>query len=75
VGLQPVGPGVSLTLFPVPVTLFLVLGCLVQSQYEGFYLVLLYHVLSCQGVISWMTVLFSRGNQGKVDLGEREGER
>lgn len=37
----------SLTLLPVPGTLFLLLGYLAQPRCKGFCVVLLYHVLSC----------------------------
>lgn len=43
--------GVSL-LLPTIETPFLLLGCLVQPQYESFYLVLQYFVLSCLAAIS-----------------------
>ena len=42
-----VGADVSLSHLSTPGTLFLLLGCLVRFQHEGFYLVLLYLVLFC----------------------------
>lgn len=45
-GLLTVGEGESPTCLPASRSLFLILGCLVQPQYEGFSLVLLYLVLS-----------------------------
>lgn len=44
--------GVSLTFFFVLGTLLLLLGCLFQAQYEGFYLAFLYLVLLCLDVSS-----------------------
>lgn len=52
------GMGVSLTLLPAYETLFLQLGYLVQPQYEGFRLVLLYLVLSFLTNISWRPAPF-----------------
>lgn len=52
------GVGVSLTLLPAPRTLFLLLGCFVQPQYESFCLVLLCVVLSCLAAVSWRPDLF-----------------
>ena len=53
VGLLIAGVGVFQTLLPAPEMIFLLLGCLVPSQYESFCFVLLYLVLSCLAVVFW----------------------
>lgn len=50
----------SLTILPALYTHFLLLGCHVQPQYEGFCLILLHHVLSCLTIGSWRPFLFWR---------------
>lgn len=50
----------SLTLKPALGMLFLLLGCLIQPQYEDFCLFLLYLVL-CLVVVSWRHALFWEG--------------
>lgn len=50
-----------LTVLPVLETLFLLLGCLIQSQYEGFYTILC-HLLVCLGVIYWRPAHFGKGS-------------
>lgn len=52
------GSGLSPTLFPVLLTVFFLLGCLVQPQYDDFYLVLLYLALFSLALISWKPALF-----------------
>ena len=56
-GLLTVGAGVALILLLDLEILFL-LGCLVQPQYEGFYLVFFYLVLSCLAVLFWRSAPF-----------------
>lgn len=51
--------GLFLILFPALRILFLLLGCLIQSQYERLCLVLLYLV------VQW---IFLEGIKGRVDL-------
>jgi hypothetical protein len=76
------GAGVSLTLLPALRTLFLLIGCLVQPQYERFHLVLLFLVLFCLVVVPWRPNPFwrekwrgtgSRGQDRWKHLGEVEG--
>lgn len=62
-----------LTLLSALRTVFFLLGCLTQPQYEGFGLVLLYLILSCLLFASMWQVLYCRGNRGAVDLRQREG--
>lgn len=57
----------SLTLLPALGPIFLLLGCLVSSKYDGILLVLLYLVLWC-----W---LLSLRGQLISEVKEREGER
>ena len=52
------GSGLSPTLFPALETVFFLLGCLVQPQYDDFWLVLLYLALFYLVVISWKPALF-----------------
>lgn len=55
-------------------TLFLLLGCLVQSQYEGFCLDLL--CLVCHvWMLSLGNLLLFEGKWGRVDLEERGDKR
>ena len=63
----------------VSLTLFCVIGslpkiCYDQPRYEGFYLVLLYLLLSCLVVVSWRLALFLKGHRRKVDLRKRGAE-
>lgn len=62
-----------LTLLSALRTVFFLLDCLTQPQYEGFGLVLLYLILSCLLFASMWQVLYCRGNRGAVDLRQREG--
>lgn len=62
VRLTTIVAGLSLTHLSAFETLFLLLGCLVQPQSEGFCHVLLYLVLSCLAIISWRSSLFQREN-------------
>jgi hypothetical protein len=48
---------ISLSLLPDLETLFLLMGCLAQSQYKSLFTVLLY-LVSCLIAISWRLVLF-----------------
>ena len=59
------GVGVFLTLLPTLETLFFLLVCLVQLRYEGFYLVLLYLVLSYLVALSWRPVFSKKEIKGK----------
>ena len=43
-------------------SLFLLLGCCSQLQYDGFCFILLYFVLLCLVVLSLRGLLFSEGN-------------
>jgi hypothetical protein len=52
------GAGGPLTLLSALGTLFLLIGCFVQLQYEGFCLVLLYLVWCCLAVV-FCRLLFS----------------
>lgn len=63
--------GTSLTFLPSLRMVSLLLSCLVQELYDGFYLVLLHLAFSCLAVISSRTVLCCRGNRGS---GSREQE-
>jgi hypothetical protein len=66
-----VGAGVALILLLDLEILFL-LGCLVQPQYEGFYLVFFYLVLSCLAVLFWRSAPFEEETEeGVCILGER----
>lgn len=65
--------GTSLTLLPALRMVFLLLSCLVQEEYEGFYPVLLYLALSCLAVISSGTVQCWRGNRGSGSRGQENG--
>lgn len=58
VGLLTVGVGIALTLLPALGALSLLLGCLSQSRDEGIFLVVLYLVLPCLGVITWRAAPF-----------------
>lgn len=74
-GLLTVGVGVSLILLPALGILFLLLVCLVQSPYGGFFLVLLYLVLLCLVVVSKRPAPFWKEMVGGgADLGEEEVE-
>jgi hypothetical protein len=52
VGLLTVGVGVSLTLLPTLRILFLLLGCFLQCQYEGFSPLSYYILFSCVWLLS-----------------------
>lgn len=52
----------SLTLLPTPRTLFLLLCCLIQPQFEDVCFVLLYFVLLCLDIFSCRSA-FSKGRQ------------
>lgn len=63
----------SLTFLPAPRMVFLLLSCLVQELYDGFYLVLLHLTFSCLAVISSRTVQCWRGNRGSESREQEDG--
>jgi hypothetical protein len=69
-----VGVGLSLILFSACGTLSLLLCCLVQTQNEGFCLVLFYLLLSCLAVCCLLGACFSseEETQGQFILGRGE---
>lgn len=71
-GLLTAGLGVSLTLLPALGTLFLLLGCLVQTLYDGIRLVLL-HVLFAV-VFSRPAFFLKRKQREHRSAGERRWE-
>lgn len=52
--------------------LFFLLGCLIQAQYQGFCLALLYPILFCLTAIFWRPALFLKRKWG-VDLEKKGG--
>jgi hypothetical protein len=70
VGLTTMGVGVSLNLLPDLEILFILLGCFVQSQCEGFALSYWIFVLLCLVVVSLRAALFQKGNGWGMNLGE-----
>lgn len=69
-GLLTVRVGVFLMLLPALGTFLLLLGCPVQPWNKGLCLVLLY--LTVLGCYLWKTCSILKGNEGEVNLGERE---
>lgn len=63
--------GASLTLSSALGTLFLLLGCLTQSWYEGLCLALLYLCYAMCGGDSWEAYSFVKGDGAPLDLRER----
>lgn len=72
--LLPVGVGISLTFLPALGIFFLLLGFLFWPWCKGFLLVFQCLVLSLLAVVLWMEACsFPKGNEGTVDVGNREG--
>lgn len=69
-GLLTVRVGVFLMLLPALGTFLLLLGCPIQPWYKGLCLVLLY--LTVLGCYLWKACSILKGNEGEVNLRERE---
>jgi len=63
------GVEVSLNYNPTPITLSLLLGCLVHPRYEGLCQFLLYPIMLFS-LCHWETCSFVKENEGGVDLRE-----
>lgn len=59
------GKGVSLTILSAHVTLFLLLVCLVQPEYQGWCIVLLQLVVTCSVNIPGSSAFFSRETENR----------
>ena len=71
------GKNISLTLLSAIGALFLLLGCLVQPQYEGFPIFLSYLLFSCLSAVFWRSSLFQseNGTGQEIGSGSREAEK